>query len=103
MIACVSPLLEDMDESINTMKYAYRARKIQNKPVLNIVDQIAMERTTMQNKIDQLEGKLRVLEVGGESPVKIQPEMIDFDNDQWMQFFMDQLKNRTIRGTSISH
>ncbi|KAJ3319053.1 hypothetical protein HDV06_006280 [Boothiomyces sp. JEL0866] len=100
MIACVSPLLEDMDESINTMKYAYRARKIQNKPVLNIVDQIAMERTTMQNKIDQLEGKLRVLEVGGESPVKIQPEMIDFDNDQWMQFFMDQLKNRTIRGTN---
>ncbi|KAJ3275954.1 hypothetical protein HDV01_006821 [Terramyces sp. JEL0728] len=100
MIACVSPLIEDMDESINSMKYAYRARKIQNKPVLNIVDQIAMERTTMQNKIVQLEGKLRVLEVG-DSPVKVQPEMIDFDNEQWMQYFMDQLKNRTIRGTSI--
>ena len=35
MIACVSPVLADMDESLNTLKYACRARKISNTPIVN--------------------------------------------------------------------
>jgi kinesin family protein 4/21/27 len=100
MLACVSPLESDMDETINTLKYAYRARKIQNKPVLNTVDQIALERTNMQHKIDQLEDKLKGLERHGVVPSTMTPEMIDFDNEQWMQYFMEQLKTRTIRGAN---
>ena len=96
MIACVSPLEEDMDETINTLKYAYRARKIQNKPVINTLDGRALELHSMQDKIMELEGKLK----DKSETSQITPEMIDFDNDQWMQYFMDQLKTRTIRGTS---
>jgi len=35
MIACVSPVLADVDESLNTIKYATRARKISNTPIIN--------------------------------------------------------------------
>jgi len=35
MIACVSPADSNFDESLNTMKYAARARNIKNKPVIN--------------------------------------------------------------------
>jgi hypothetical protein len=51
----------------------------------------------MQKKIDQLESKLRGVQDSGS---RINPEAIDLDNEQWMQFFIDQLKLRTIRGTS---
>lgn len=100
MLACVSPLYDDTDETLNTLKYAYRARKIQNKPIVNVIDQLAMERTEMQQKIDQLEGKLKGLEDNGTGPVPFVPDMIDFDNDQWMAYFIEQLRNRTIKGTS---
>ncbi|KAI8906690.1 P-loop containing nucleoside triphosphate hydrolase protein [Gorgonomyces haynaldii] len=95
MIACVSPLEEDLDETLNTLKYANRARQIQNKPILNILDSKIVEMHSMQEKISELQDKLESM-----SQVQVTPEMIDFDNEQWMQYFMDQLKTRTIRGTN---
>jgi Kinesin motor domain len=35
MIACVSPADVNLDESLNTLRYAARARNIRNKPVVN--------------------------------------------------------------------
>ncbi|XP_029472744.1 kinesin-like protein KIF27 isoform X2 [Rhinatrema bivittatum] len=35
MIACISPSSSDFDESLNTLKYANRARNIKNKPIVN--------------------------------------------------------------------
>ena len=35
MIACVSPAETNYEESLNTLKYASRARNIKNKPVVN--------------------------------------------------------------------
>ena len=35
MIACVSPADSNMEETLSTMRYADRARKIKNKPVIN--------------------------------------------------------------------
>jgi len=35
MIACVSPADSNMEETISTLRYADRARKIKNKPVVN--------------------------------------------------------------------
>jgi len=32
MIACVSPAESNYDETLNSLKYASRAREIQNKP-----------------------------------------------------------------------
>ena len=35
MIACVSPADINLEESVNTLRYANRARNIKNKPVVN--------------------------------------------------------------------
>lgn len=35
MIACVSPADVNLEESMNTLRYANRARNIKNKPVVN--------------------------------------------------------------------
>ena len=35
MLACISSADDSVEESLNTLKYAHRARKIQNKPVIN--------------------------------------------------------------------
>ena len=35
MIACVSPAESNYDETLNTLKYASRARNIKNKPKIN--------------------------------------------------------------------
>ena len=35
MIACVSPADVNLEETLNTLRYANRARNIRNKPVVN--------------------------------------------------------------------
>ncbi len=35
MIACISPAEDNFEETLNTLKYASRARNIKNKPVVN--------------------------------------------------------------------
>jgi len=37
MLACVSPADSNIDETVNTLRYADRARKIKNLPILNKV------------------------------------------------------------------
>ncbi|XP_053436903.1 chromosome-associated kinesin KIF4A [Nycticebus coucang] len=41
MIACVSPADSNLEETLNTLRYADRARKIKNKPIINIDPQTA--------------------------------------------------------------
>jgi kinesin family protein 4/21/27 len=41
MIACASPADSNMEETLNTLRYADRARKIKNKPIVNIDPQLA--------------------------------------------------------------
>merc|ERR1712193_279053 len=38
MIACVSPADTNLEETLSTLRYADRARKIKNKPIVNIDD-----------------------------------------------------------------
>lgn len=42
MIACVSPAESNFEESLNTLKYASRARRIKNKPIVNRDPQSAL-------------------------------------------------------------
>lgn len=35
MIACISPADYNADETLSTLRYADRARKIKNKPIIN--------------------------------------------------------------------
>lgn len=53
MIACVSPADSNMEETINTLRYADRARKIKNKPVVN-VDPRAAEMNRLKKQVLKL-------------------------------------------------
>ena len=41
MIACISPADSNTEETLGTLRYADRARKIKNKPVINRDPQVA--------------------------------------------------------------
>uniref|UniRef100_A0A8C1LUN0 Kinesin-like protein n=1 Tax=Cyprinus carpio TaxID=7962 RepID=A0A8C1LUN0_CYPCA len=60
MIACVSPADSNIEETINTLRYADRARKIKNKPVLN-VDPRAVEMKRLRQQVLSLFGVLGLL------------------------------------------
>lgn len=53
MIACVSPADYNLDESLSTLRYADRARKIKNKPVINQDPQLA-EINRLKNIIQEM-------------------------------------------------
>jgi hypothetical protein len=40
--ACISPADINAEESLNTLKYANRARNIQNRPVVSLLDYFVM-------------------------------------------------------------
>uniref|UniRef100_A0A7N6C1L0 Kinesin-like protein n=1 Tax=Anabas testudineus TaxID=64144 RepID=A0A7N6C1L0_ANATE len=77
MIACVSPADSNMEETINTLRYADRARKIKNKPIVN-VDPRAAEMSRLKQQVqklhkteqmnDKLQSKLEQLQHHAESP-----------------------------------
>eukprot|EP00736_Rhodelphis_marinus_P010044 Rmarinus@m.10604 len=64
MVACVSPADSNSDESTNTLRYANRARDIQNKPVVNItsdegmVQSLKREVKRLQLELAQKDGLL---------------------------------------------
>ncbi|NXT03159.1 KIF27 protein, partial [Jacana jacana] len=53
MITCISPSTLDFDESLNSLKYANRAKNIRNKPVVNY--------NPDQDRIDEMELEIRLL------------------------------------------
>ncbi|XP_013871888.1 kinesin family member 4 [Austrofundulus limnaeus] len=67
MIACVSPADSNMEETINTLRYADRARKIKNKPIVN-VDPKAAEMKRLKQQVQELQVMLLHAR-GGVAPV----------------------------------
>ncbi|XP_035263716.1 chromosome-associated kinesin KIF4-like [Anguilla anguilla] len=67
MIACVSPADSNMEETINTLRYADRARKIKNKPIIN-VDPRAAELQKLKQQVQELQVMLLHAR-GGVTPV----------------------------------
>ncbi|XP_019417763.1 PREDICTED: kinesin-like protein KIN-4C isoform X3 [Lupinus angustifolius] len=57
MIACVSPADTNAEETLNTLKYANRARNIQNKAIINR-DPVGAQVQAMRSQIDQLQAEL---------------------------------------------
>jgi kinesin family protein 4/21/27 len=53
MIACVSPADTNMDETVNTLRYADRAKNIKNKPVINM-DPLALEIQNLRKENQKL-------------------------------------------------
>lgn len=57
MIACASPADSNMEESLNTLRYADRARKIKNKPIVNI-DPQAAELQALKQQVQELKAHI---------------------------------------------
>ncbi|XP_065880372.1 kinesin-like protein KIN-4A [Euphorbia lathyris] len=57
MIACISPADINAEETLNTLKYANRARNIQNKPVVNR-DPTSSEMLRMRQQLEHLQAEL---------------------------------------------
>ncbi|KAI8850321.1 P-loop containing nucleoside triphosphate hydrolase protein [Chytridium lagenaria] len=62
MVACVSSMENDFEETLNTLKYAERARKIQNKPIVQDFSESAILVLSLNQKINELERKLSIYE-----------------------------------------
>ncbi|XP_036379797.1 kinesin family member 4 [Megalops cyprinoides] len=67
MIACVSPADSNIEETINTLRYADRARKIKNKPIVN-VDPRSAEMKRLKQQVQELQ-VLLLHARGGVAPV----------------------------------
>jgi len=59
MIACISPAGSNFEETLNTLKYANRAKNIKNRPVVNHLDEKVNEIQRMQSEIDALQNQLQ--------------------------------------------
>ncbi|CAI0465052.1 unnamed protein product [Linum tenue] len=57
MIACISPADINAEETLNTLKYANRARNIQNKPIVNR-DPMSSEMLKMRQQLEYLQAEL---------------------------------------------
>ena len=65
MIACVSPVESNYEETLSTIKYASRARNIKNKPVVNrdansmLIEALRNQITTLQTEIGEYQSLLK--------------------------------------------
>lgn len=68
MIACVSPADINREESLNTLRYADRARRIKNKPVVNR-DPVAAQLSALRQQIASLRAENSALKnaLGGDA------------------------------------
>ncbi|XP_032093213.1 chromosome-associated kinesin KIF4A [Thamnophis elegans] len=75
MIACVSPADSNLEETLNTLRYADRARKIKNKPIVNI-DPQAAEINRLRLQVQELQ-VLLLQAHGGTLPVSLRGEPVE--------------------------
>jgi len=77
MIACVSPAEWNAGETINTLKYANRARNIKNRAVLNEKEDGWEDVDWLQGMVTRLRKELKVLKEGGVIPARKEPEVVE--------------------------
>lgn len=69
MIACVSPAEWNAGETLNTLKYANRARNIKNRAVVNEKEEGWDDVEWLQGTVARLRKELKILKEGGALPV----------------------------------
>ncbi|CAK8569482.1 unnamed protein product [Lathyrus sativus] len=77
MIACISPADINAEETLNTLKYANRARNIQNKPVVNR-DPMSNEMLKMRQQLEHLQAELCTRSGGSSEEVQVLKERISW-------------------------
>ncbi|XP_027354701.1 kinesin-like protein KIN-4A [Abrus precatorius] len=85
MIACISPADINAEETLNTLKYANRARNIQNKPVINR-DPMSNEMLKMRQQLEYLQAELCARAGGSSEEVQVLKERI-----AWLEAANDDL------------
>ncbi|XP_022865936.1 kinesin-like protein KIN-4A isoform X1 [Olea europaea var. sylvestris] len=86
MIACISPADINAEETLNTLKYANRARNIQNKPVINR-DPMSSEMLKMRQQLEYLQAEL-CTRTGGVSSDEVQ---VLKDRIAWLEATNEEL------------
>ncbi|XP_070056296.1 kinesin-like protein KIN-4A isoform X2 [Nicotiana tomentosiformis] len=77
MIACISPADINAEETLNTLKYANRARNIQNKPVINR-DPVSSEMLKMRQQLEYLQAELCARGGGASSEIQVLKDRISW-------------------------
>ncbi|XP_065435505.1 kinesin-like protein KIF21B, partial [Chrysemys picta bellii] len=93
MITCISPSDRDFMETLNTLKYANRARNIKNKVVVN-QDKISQQISALQAEIARLQMELMEYKVGKRV---IGEDGVDGYSDLFQENTMLQKENATLR------
>ena len=70
MIACVSPAEWNVGETVNTLKYANRARNIKNRAVVNEKEEGWDDLEWLQNMVTRLRKEVKGLKEGGASAIR---------------------------------
>ncbi|KFV56608.1 Kinesin-like KIF21A, partial [Gavia stellata] len=93
MIACVSPSDRDFMETLNTLKYANRARNIKNKVMVN-QDRASQQINTLRSEITRLQMELMEYKTGKRI---IDEEGVESINDMFHENAMLQTENNNLR------
>ncbi|XP_069085848.1 kinesin-like protein KIF21A isoform X3 [Pleurodeles waltl] len=93
MIACVSPSDRDFMETLNTLKYANRARNIKNKVMIN-QDKASQQINTLRSEITRLQMELMEYKTGKRI---IDEEGVESINDMFHENAMLQTENNNLR------
>ncbi|KAL1767337.1 kinesin KIF21A isoform X6 [Sigmodon hispidus] len=93
MIACVSPSDRDFMETLNTLKYANRARNIKNKVIVN-QDRASQQINALRNEITRLQMELMEYKTGKRI---IDEEGVESINDMFHENAMLQTENNNLR------
>uniref|UniRef100_A0A8C0IV97 Kinesin family member 21A n=1 Tax=Chelonoidis abingdonii TaxID=106734 RepID=A0A8C0IV97_CHEAB len=93
MIACVSPSDRDFMETLNTLKYANRARNIKNKVMIN-QDRASQQINGLRSEIARLQMELMEYKTGKRI---IDEEGIESVNDMFHENAMLQTENNNLR------
>ncbi len=96
MICCVSPSILNFNESLNSLRYANRARNIENKPIIN--------RDPTVTLIDDLKSLLKItsmeiIKLRSDFNVKVSDGLLT--NDQLLQYSQYNSNNTGIDYTNI--
>ncbi|KAM6437074.1 kinesin-like protein KIF21A isoform 4-T4 [Liasis olivaceus] len=93
MIACVSPSDRDFMETLNTLKYANRARNIKNKVMVN-QDRASQQISALRSEITRLQLELMEYKTGKRI---IDEEGVESINDMFHENAMLQTENNNLR------
>ncbi|PIO38289.1 hypothetical protein AB205_0020980 [Aquarana catesbeiana] len=93
MIACVSPSDRDFMETLNTLKYANRARNIKNKVMVN-QDRTSQQINALRNEITRLQMELMEYKTGKRI---IDEDGVEGINDMFHENAMLQTENDNLR------